>query len=71
MALRRSRVRISLGPQKMNKETAKVVRHPSANREVWCEPGAMSMEHEDGTRLLVVNNLSGLVKRVANPGKAR
>lgn len=50
---------------------AKVVRHPSANREVRCEPDAMFMEHEGGTRLPVVNNLSGLVKKVANPGKAR
>jgi hypothetical protein len=55
----------------MNREMARVVRHPSANREVRCEPGAMSMEREDGTRLLVVSNLSGLVKRVAKPGKAR
>ena len=50
---------------------AKVVRHPSANREVWCEPGDMRLEHKDGTRLPVVSNLSGLVKIVANPGKAR
>ena len=71
MALRRSRVRISLGPQKLNREIAKVVRHPSANREVWCEPGDMRLEHKDGTRLPVVSNLSGLVKIVANPGKAR